>query len=204
METIIIATHNRGKLAEFRRMLAPLGYEAVSAEEAGCPDEIEETGTTFAENAVLKAKAVCKASGLPAIGDDSGLCVDCLSGAPGVYTARYAGEHGTPDMCMEKLLRALDGVPAEKRGAHFACAIALCRPDGKILLAEGRCNGSIAFQKDGGGGFGYDPIFLYKGKSFAALPPEEKDAVSHRGAALRNLTELLLRESEPHPAPQIP
>lgn len=201
METIIIATHNPGKLAEFRRMLAPLGYEAVSAEEAGCPDEIEETGATFAENAVLKAKAVCEASGLAAIGDDSGLCVDALGGEPGVYTARYAGEHGTPDMCIEKLLRALDGVPAEKRGAHFACAIVLCRPDGGMLLAEGRCDGSIAFQKDGSGGFGYDPIFIYKGKSFATLPPEEKDAVSHRGTALRNLAELLRRESEPHSTP---
>lgn len=202
METILIATHNPGKLMEFRRMLAPLGYEAVSAEEAGFPDEIEEIGSTFAENAVLKAKAVCEASGLPAIGDDSGLCVDYLDGAPGVYTARYAGKDGAPDLCMEKLLRALDGIPAEKRGAHFACAIALCRPNGELLMAEGRCDGSIAFQKDGGGGFGYDPIFLYEGKSFAALPPEKKDAVSHRGAALRNLAELMKRESEP--APQTP
>ncbi len=201
METIIIATHNPGKMAEFRRMLAPLGYEVVSAEEAGCPDEIEETGATFAENAVLKAKAVCEASGLPAIGDDSGLCVDYLNGDPGVYTARYAGENGTPEMCIEKLLRALDGVPAEKRGAYFACAIAFCRPDGSMLLAEGRCGGSIAFQKDGSGGFGYDPVFLYEGRSFAALSPEEKDAVSHRGKALRKLASLLRREAELHPAP---
>lgn len=195
MQKIIIATHNPGKMAEFRRMLAPLGYEAASAEEAGCPGEIEEDGATFAENAILKAKAVCKATGLPAAGDDSGLCVDVLGGAPGVYTARYAGEHGTPDMCMEKLLGALEGVPAEKRGAHFACAIALCYPGGRLLLAEGRCDGSIGFRKDGAGGFGYDPIFLYEGQSFAALPPEEKDAVSHRGIALRKLAALLKQES---------
>ena len=195
METIIIATHNPGKLAEFRRMLAPLGYEAVSADEAGCPDEIEENGATFAENAILKAKAVCEAAGLPAMGDDSGLCVDALGGGPGVYTARYAGEHGTPEMCIEKLLRALDGVPVEERGAYFACAIALCYPGGGLLLAEGRCDGSIAFQKDGGGGFGYDPIFLYEGRSFAALSPEEKDAVSHRGIALRKIAELLKQET---------
>ncbi len=176
-------------------MLAPLGYEAVSADEAGCPDEIEENGATFAENAILKAKAVCEAAGLPAMGDDSGLCVDALGGGPGVYTARYAGEHGTPEMCIEKLLRALDGVPVEERGAYFACAIALCYPGGGLLLAEGRCDGSIAFQKDGGGGFGYDPIFLYEGRSFAALPPEEKDAVSHRGIALRKIAELLKQET---------
>ncbi|MBP6887775.1 MAG: RdgB/HAM1 family non-canonical purine NTP pyrophosphatase [Oscillospiraceae bacterium] len=195
MQKIIIATHNRGKLEEFQRMLAPLGYEAVSADEAGCPDEIEENGATFAENAILKAKAVCEAAGLPAMGDDSGLCVDALGGGPGVYTARYAGEHGTPEMCIEKLLRALDGVPVEERGAYFACAIALCYPGGGLLLAEGRCDGSIAFQKDGGGGFGYDPIFLYEGRSFAALPPEEKDAVSHRGIALRKIAELLKQET---------
>ena len=195
MQKIIIATHNRGKLEEFQRMLAPLGYEAVSADEAGCPDEIEENGATFAENATLKAKAVCEAAGLPAMGDDSGLCVDALGGGPGVYTARYAGEHGTPEMCIEKLLRALDGVPVEERGAYFACAIALCYPGGGLLLAEGRCDGSIAFQKDGGGGFGYDPIFLYEGRSFAALSPEEKDAVSHRGIALRKIAELLKQET---------
>ncbi|HNW04674.1 MAG TPA: RdgB/HAM1 family non-canonical purine NTP pyrophosphatase [Oscillospiraceae bacterium] len=195
MQKIIIATHNRGKLEEFQRMLAPLGYEAVSADEAGCPDEIEENGATFAENAILKAKAVCEAAGLPAMGDDSGLCVDALGGGPGVYTARYAGEHGTPEMCIEKLLRALDGVPVEERGAYFACAIALCYPGGGLLLAEGRCDGSIAFQKDGGGGFGYDPIFLYEGRSFAALSPEEKDAVSHRGIALRKIAELLKQET---------
>jgi len=191
---ILIATKNKGKLAEFRRMLAPLGYEAVSASEAGFDADIEETGATFAENAAIKARAVCSAAGVPAIGDDSGLCVDALGGAPGVYSARYAGEHATDGENIEKLLSALKDVPEEERGARFECAMVAAFPDGRGLRAVGQCWGSIGFEKRGSGGFGYDPVFLLDGRSFAELSETEKDEVSHRGKALRRLMELLQEE----------
>lgn len=193
---IIMATRNSGKLAEIERILAPLGYEAVSADDAGIHVDVKETGSTFAENAILKAKAVCEASGLPAVGDDSGLCVDALGGAPGVRTARYAGEHATDDENIAKLLEALKDVPEDGREARFECAMAAAFPDGKVLRAVGQCWGSIGFEKRGGGGFGYDPVFIVDGKSFAELSNEEKDAMSHRGKALRRLAELLDEEEE--------
>ncbi|WP_040197497.1 XTP/dITP diphosphatase [Candidatus Soleaferrea massiliensis] len=181
----VIATQNQGKLKEFKRILTPLGIEVLSQKEAGVDLDVEETGTTFRENAFLKADAVCKASGLPAIADDSGLCVDYLSGAPGVYSARYAGEGASDDKCIAKLLQALDGVPKSERGAHFACHICAVFPDGGRLDAEGRCMGAIGYEKRGDGGFGYDPVFMVEDRSFSELSDSEKDAVSHRGRALR-------------------
>lgn len=185
----VIATHNKHKLQELQRILTPLGIEAVTADLS----EVEETGTTFAENACLKAKAACKETGLPAVADDSGLEVDALDGRPGVYSARYAGEGATDAQRIEKLLGELSEVPAEKRGARFVSAICCVFPNGDILRAEGDCPGSIAFASAGEDGFGYDPIFLCGEKTFAQMTAAEKDAVSHRGKALEKFN-LILKE----------
>lgn len=196
MKEILIATHNRGKLAEFQRMLNPLGFTVISAEEAGFSDDVEETGRTFSENAAIKAWAITNATGKPAIGDDSGLCVDALGGAPGVFTARYAGEQKDNEANIRKLLDNLKTVPEEERGTHFECAIVCAFPDGHAVKAVGQCYGSILFEKKGDGGFGYDPVFGVDGKSFAELSDEEKDRISHRGKALRRLIELLKEEND--------
>lgn len=188
---LIIATHNQGKVREFQRILAPLGIQAVSSVEAGVDAEVEETGTTFLQNAQLKARAVMERCGLPCIADDSGLCVDALGGAPGVYSARYAGEGATDDMRIDKLLRALEGIPDSLRGARFVAAICCCFPDGDSITAQGVCEGQIGHEKRGDGGFGYDPVFLTQHGSFAEITPEQKDAVSHRGKALREFCRLL-------------
>ena len=184
-EKFVLATHNPGKLREMGDILRGLGVEVVSPADVGCHVEVEETGTTFAENAMLKAKAVCAASGLPAIADDSGLCVDALGGAPGVYSARYGGE-GLDDAGRYRLLLSnLRGQPT--RAAHFACAIACAFPNGDTLTAEGRCDDAIAYAPMGEGGFGYDPVFLVpeKSKTFGQLTAEEKSSISHRGRALQ-------------------
>lgn len=182
----VLATHNPGKLREMGEILRDLGVEVVSPSALGIPVDVEETGTTFLENALLKAKAICRAANLPAIADDSGLCVDALNGAPGVYSARYGGE-GLDDRgrCM-LLLNSMRG--ATTRAAHFSCAVACVFPNGDTLTAEGRCDGSIAYAPLGEGGFGYDPVFLLpeKGKTFGQLSQEEKSAVSHRGRALKD------------------
>ena len=184
-EKFVLATHNPGKLREMSAILAELGVEVVSPAALGIPVDVEETGTTFLENALLKAKAICRAANLPAIADDSGLCVDALNGAPGVYSARYGGE-GLDDRgrCM-LLLNSMRG--ATTRAAHFSCAVACVFPNGDTLTAEGRCDGFIAYAPLGDGGFGYDPVFLLPGtgKTFGQLSQEEKSAVSHRGKALK-------------------
>lgn len=187
----ILATHNPGKLREMSDILSHLGVEVVSPADVGITVEVEETGTTFAENAMLKAKAICAASGLPAIADDSGLCVDALNGGPGVYSARYGGEGLDDKGRYTLLLNSMRGQTT--RAAHFACAIACAFPDGKTLTAEGRCDGAIAFAPLGEGGFGYDPVFLVpeKGKTFGQLTAEEKSAISHRGKALRDFSAKL-------------
>ena len=182
----VLATHNPGKLREMGEILKDFGIEVVSPRDLGMTVDVEETGTTFAENAMLKAKAICKEANLPAIADDSGLCVDALNGAPGVYSARYGGE-GLDDMGRYMLLlSSLRGAPT--RAANFACAVACAFPNGDTLTAEGRCDGSIAYAPLGEGGFGYDPVFLLPGtgKTFGQLTQEEKTAVSHRGRALKD------------------
>ena len=181
----VLATHNPGKLREMGEILKDLGIEVVSPKDLGITVDVEETGTTFAENAMLKAKTVCQAAGLPAIADDSGLCVDALNGAPGVYSARYGGEGLDDKGRYLLLLSSLRGAPT--RAAHFACAVACAFPNGDTLTAEGRCDGSIAYAPLGEGGFGYDPVFLLPGtgKTFGQLSQEEKSAVSHRGKALK-------------------
>ena len=180
------ATHNPGKLKEMGAILARFGVEVVSPKDLGLTVDVEETGTTFAENAMLKAKAICAAAQLPAIADDSGLCVDALNGGPGVYSARYGGE-GLDDRGRYMLL--LNNMRGQTtRAAHFACAIACAFPNGDTLTAEGRCDGTIAFAPMGEGGFGYDPVFFVpeKAKTFGQLTAEEKSAISHRGRALES------------------
>ena len=158
---IVLASHNPGKLAEMRAILAGFDLEPVAQGDLGI-DDIEETGATFVENALLKARHAAQASGLPALGDDSGLCVGALGGAPGLYSARYAGRHGDAEANIAKLLAALGGVPQDARGAHFHCTIVLLRSavDPAPLIAEGRWNGRILETPRGDGGFGYDPVFL--------------------------------------------
>lgn len=182
----VLATHNPGKLREMGEILKDFGIEVVSPRDLGITVDVEETGTTFVENALLKAKAICKEANLPAIADDSGLCVDALNGAPGVYSARYGGEGLDDKGRYMLLLSSLRGAPT--RAAHFACAVACAFPNGDTLTAEGRCDGSIAYAPLGEGGFGYDPVFLLPGtgKTFGQLTQEEKSAVSHRGRALKD------------------
>lgn len=187
----VLATHNPGKLREMSDILSHLGVEVVSPADVGVTVEVEETGTTFAENAMLKAKTICAASGLPAIADDSGLCVDALNGGPGVYSARYGGEGLDDRGRYMLLLNSMRGQTT--RAAHFSCAIACAFPNGDTLTAEGRCDGAIAFAPLGEGGFGYDPVFLVpeKGKTFGQLTAEEKSQISHRGKALREFSTQL-------------
>ena len=190
-EKFVLATHNPGKLREMSDILSKFGIQVVSPADVGITVDVEETGTTFAENAMLKAKAICAASGLPAIADDSGLCVDALNGGPGVYSARYGGEGLDDRGRYTLLLQNMRGQTT--RAAHFACAIACAFPNGDELTAEGRCDGAIAFAPMGEGGFGYDPVFFVpdKAKTFAQLTQEEKAEISHRGKALREFTAKL-------------
>ncbi len=191
----IIATNNAKKLVELERILAPLGINAVSQKEAGISlGDVEENGSTFKENSYIKAEAACKKTGLPAIADDSGICVDHLDGAPGIYSARFAGEEATDTDRNDLLLKKLDGV--SERGAHYTCAITCVFPNGDSISVEGKCFGEIATEPDGEHGFGYDPIFLYEGKSFGNFPDEEKDKVSHRGIALRMMEKELKKYLE--------
>ncbi len=189
MKTFIIASNNKNKAAELDRILNPLGIKAVTAREAGVDlGDVEETGSTFAENALIKAKAAFEKTGVPCVADDSGLAVDALNGEPGVYSARYAGENATDEDRINKLLKNLEGVPEEKRTAHFVCSVCCIIDNDKVITAEGTCDGTIAKEPVGNDGFGYDPVFITDGnKSFAQLTPDEKDAVSHRGRALRQL-----------------
>lgn len=188
---LVLASDNKNKLREFRTLFENFGVELISKAESGFTEEVEETGETFAENARIKAEAVMRATGLAAIADDSGLCVDALNGAPGVYSARYGGEGLDDRGRYMLLLSSLRGAPT--RAAHFACAVACAFPNGDTLTAEGRCDGSIAYAPLGEGGFGYDPVFLLPGtgKTFGQLTQEEKSAVSHRGRALREFSEKL-------------
>ena len=190
-EKFVLATHNPGKLKEMAQILEKFHVEVVMPSDLGIDVDVEETGTTFAENAMLKAKAICAASGLPAIADDSGLCVEALNGAPGVYSARYGGE-GLDDIGRYRLLlNNLRG--AHTRAAHFACAVACAFPNGDELTAEGRCDGAIAFAPMGEGGFGYDPVFLVPEmrKTFAQMTAEEKSGISHRGRAMEKFVAKL-------------
>lgn len=189
----LIATHNIKKRDELSRILKPLGIDAVIASDIGMEiTDAEETGTTFAENARIKAESGCRETGLPCIADDSGLCIDALDGRPGVYSARYAGGHDTPySHKIATLLDELKDVPDEKRTARFVSSVCCIFPDGRELCVEGTCEGKIGFAPTGDGGFGFDPVFYVGDRSFAQFTAEEKDAVSHRGNSLRLLAAKL-------------
>mgnify|MGYP004677317751 FL=1 len=180
----VLASKNQKKLVEMNAILSQLGIEVCSEADAGVDVEVEETGSTFEENSLLKARAVMEASGLPAVADDSGLCVDALNGAPGVYSARYGGPELDDTGRYRLLLENLRG--QSPRTAKFVSVITCCFPNGDVLTARGECPGTIAFAPMGEGGFGYDPVFFLpeKKKTFAQLTAEEKNAISHRGKAL--------------------
>lgn len=192
---LVVASGNRNKLREIAEIFDK--YDIVSMQAAGFAGEIEETGATFEENALIKARAVCAALHLPALADDSGLCVDALGGAPGVHSARFCGRHGDDAANNALLLEKLRGIPAEGRGAYFESCVALCFPDGRELTASGRTYGRILEGAEGNGGFGYDPLFYSEdlGKSFGIASPEEKNAVSHRARALAALAKKLEEEA---------
>lgn len=186
----VAATNNDHKLEEIRRILGARGHTVLSLKEAGITADPEENGATFAENARIKALAVAQISGRATIADDSGLVVDALNGAPGVHSARYAGEHND-EANKKKLLANLAGVPKEERTGRFVCAVALVMPNGQMLEAQGSCEGLIGFEERGLGGFGYDPLFMVGDVSFAQMPAAQKDEISHRAVALRQFMQVL-------------
>lgn len=200
----ILATNNMKKLAEMQRILSPLGINVVTAKMLGIElPEVVEDGDTFEANAIIKAKSACEITGLPAIADDSGLCVSYLDDAPGIYSARFANIYDKNGMNVDNeqnandednnnlLLELLSGVPMEKRNAHYVCAICCEFPNGREIVVRGECHGHIGFERDGNAGFGYDPLFIINGKSFGKYEGEEKDRISHRGNALRALVKEL-------------
>lgn len=200
----ILATNNMKKQAEMQRILSPLGINVVTAKMLGITlPEVVEDGDTFEANAKIKAESACKITGLPAIADDSGLCVDYLDGYPGIYSARFANIEIHGGECVDNernaddednnnlLLKKLEGVEEEKRTAYYVCAICCIFPDGKEITVRGECYGHIGFERDGNAGFGYDPLFIINGKSFGKYEGEEKDKISHRGKALRLLAKEL-------------
>lgn len=192
MKQVVIATKNKGKAKDFEALFAPLGYEVVTMFDVAPDLEIEETGTTFEENAVLKAETLAKQLNTIVIADDSGLAVDALNGEPGVYSARYAGDHDDEANIL-KVLEKLQGVPTEKRTARFCCALAIAGPEMETTTLFGTCEGVILEEKRGTNGFGYDPIFFVQAlnRAMAELSPEEKGSISHRGNAIRQLKEKL-------------
>ncbi|MEU5644185.1 RdgB/HAM1 family non-canonical purine NTP pyrophosphatase [Streptomyces milbemycinicus] len=195
MKRLILATRNTYKIVELRSILSDAGLdvELVGADAYPEVPDVKETGVTFAENAFLKAHALARATGHPAVADDSGLCVDVLGGAPGIFSARWSGRHGDDRANLELLLAQLADVPDEHRAAHFECAAALALPDGTERVVTGRLPGTLRREPVGGGGFGYDPILQPDGetRTCAELTPEEKNAISHRGKAFRALAPLV-------------
>lgn len=195
---IFIATKNQKKLKELKRILIPMGFDVLCEADLDFPfkDAVED-GETFEENAIIKAKSGLSQTGFITVADDSGICVDYLGGAPGVYSARYAGEHGNDELNNDKLLSELSGVTMEKRTAYYVAAIACVFPDGRKFTVRGECHGHIAYERqEGDGGFGYDPLFISENGPFSQLSAEEKDAISHRGKALRLFAEELKKYIE--------
>jgi XTP/dITP diphosphohydrolase len=198
---VVLATRNEGKVAELRRILADAGLdvELVGADAFAALPDVPETGATFAANAILKARAAAEYTGLPAIADDSGLCIDALNGMPGILSARWAGAHGDDAANLDLVLAQLSDTPDERRGAHFFCAAAVALPPGRhgapgeVHVVEGQIDGALLRERRGTGGFGYDPIFLPYGSAVttAQMGPAEKDAISHRGQAFRALVPVL-------------
>ena len=188
---LLVATGNAGKLAEIKSILQ--NYQVMGAKEAGLSFDAEETGKSFADNAAIKARELKKLTSHAVLADDSGLCVDALGGAPGIYSARYAGENATDDENLDKLLAVMADVPEEKRCAHFTSVVCLITEDGQEIFGEGRCTGKILHERSGNGGFGYDPVFYSDdyGKSFGDLSHEHKNEISHRKRALFDLLQKL-------------
>jgi len=190
---VVLATRNQGKVTEFRRILEE--YAAGEVDLLGLQDfpdmpDVEESGSTFEANALLKAHATAEFTKLPAIADDSGICIDFLDGAPGIFSARWAGQHGDDEANLQKVLREMSGITADKRGAQFRCVVALAHPNGEYIYEEGVMHGEIVDSPRGENGFGYDPIFQPTGftQTSAQLSAIEKDEISHRGKALRAIT----------------
>ncbi len=191
---VVLASKNPHKLVEISKITEKFGFDLVLQSELGVDIDVEETGTTFEENSLLKAKAVMEATGLPAIADDSGIAVDALNGEPGIYSARYGFDDSLDDWGrLLLLLKNMEAVPDGERQAQFVCVITFITPDGRVIQARGEAHGQLLRQPAGQGGFGYDPIFYYPpfGKTFAEIPAEEKNKVSHRAVALNILNEKL-------------
>ena len=193
-ETLILASNNAGKLREMREILEPFGLEVRSQKEVGFTVEVAETGTTFQENAIIKAKAVQEALHCAVLADDSGLMIDALDGAPGVYSHRFAGEQATDEDRCNLVLEKLQGVPTEQRTARFVCAICYLTADGEQHCFAGVCEGIIGTEPKGENGFGYDPVFVVGNKTMAEMTEAEKNAISHRGKALAALQAYLKGE----------
>lgn len=198
IEKVIFATGNEGKMREVRMILGDLGIQVISMKEAGVTAEAEENGTTFEENAIIKAKEIMEKTGEIVLADDSGLEVDALGGEPGIYSARYMGHDTSYHIKNNSLIERLEGKTGEERSARFVCAIAACFPDGRVLTTRGTMEGQIGYEEKGENGFGYDPVFyLPEYQCYSAeLPLEEKNKLSHRGKALRLMKEALQREQE--------
>ncbi|WP_409270844.1 XTP/dITP diphosphatase [Neobacillus sp. SCS-31] len=193
MEEILIATKNAGKAKEFEAIFTARGVKVLTLLDFPDAPDVEETGTTFAENATLKAETISKKLGKPVIGDDSGLIVDALDGRPGIFSARYAGEQKNDDANIDKVLSELKGVPEEKRTARFFCALAMAVPGKETITVQGTCEGRILEERRGTNGFGYDPVFYVTelGRAMAELSKDEKNAISHRANALKALERVL-------------
>lgn len=194
LKELVIASHNKGKIAEFEEILKPYGVKVYSADELGLPD-VEETGKTFEENAVIKATELAKISGKPCLADDSGLCVDALDGRPGVYSARYAPNRDF-EKAMDMLVEEIRQTGSKNWSAHFACVLALKIPDKGVQVFKGRVDGHIVAEKKGLNGFGFDPIFVADGfnRTFAEMSSEEKRAISHRGRAVKKFLQQVVNE----------
>ncbi len=190
---IVLATHNKGKIREFQKVFSEIGWEAVPISEVADVEEPEETGSTFEENALQKARYYAKAINLPVLSDDSGIVACALGDKPGIYSARYAGHHGDDEANNQKLIADLAPYSGDDRKGYYACVVALAYPDGKALTGEGKCEGIIRDFYQGEGGFGYDPLFFLPqfGKTMAEISMEEKNKISHRGRALKDLLEKL-------------
>ena len=194
---IVAATGNKHKIEEIESITRKFGMNVITKAEAGVGDlEVEETGTTFEENSLIKAEAIMKATGMPAIADDSGLEADALNGAPGVYSARFSGEGATDESNNEKLLKLMENIPDDERSARFVSVVTLCFPDGTVVAARGECPGTLRRSPRGDGGFGYDPLFVPVGydKTYAEISAEEKNIISHRAKAL-GILRMKLKET---------
>ena len=191
IKKIIFASNNKGKIRELKDILSSLGIEVVSQREAGFDIEADETGTTFAENSAIKAKAIYELAKIPVLADDSGLCVDALDGQPGVYSHRFAGENATDEEKCRYILEKLENVSDEKRTARFICDMCFIDENGREYHAEGKCEGKIGREEKGNNGFGYDPIFVVGNRTLAGLEEAEKNQISHRAEALKKMKEIL-------------